>query len=163
LIVPEPIRFLDILEVLCREEVEFVLVGGVAAILAGAPVSTFDLDIVFRNNVENRQHLLRALRDLDAVYLDPAGRQIAPDLDRLETMDLHRFGTKHGVLDVLTEIGQRWSYSELAERSREYRLADTTVQVLELAALIEAKAAAGREKDLAVLPVLRRTLELKGD
>lgn len=160
---PEPVRFLAILEVLCREEVEFVLVGGVAAILAGAPVSTFDVDIVFLNDGKNRNRLLRALRDLDASYLDPAGRRIAPDLDKLETMRIHRLKTRHGILDALTEIGHHWSFSELAAQSREVHLAGSTVLVLELEALIESKVAAGREKDLAVLPVLRRTLELKDE
>lgn len=160
---PEPIKFLDILEVLNEENVEFVLVGGVAAILAGAPISTFDLDIVVLNDEANRVRLLRALQNLEATYLDPAGREITPDLGKLETMKIHRLKTKHGVLDVLTEIGHGWSYSQLAERSHEYRVDKTRVLVLGLAALIEAKAAAGREKDLAVLPVLRRTLELKDE
>ncbi len=35
--------FLEILRGLLRHEVDFILVGGVAAILEGAPVSTFDL------------------------------------------------------------------------------------------------------------------------
>ena len=161
--VPEPIRFLDILEVLCREKVEFVLVGGVAGILAGAPVSTFDLDIVFLNDPGNRQRLMSALQALDASYLDPAARRIDPDLGKLETMKIHRLRTKHGVLDLLTEIGDDWSYAEVAARSHGTRLGEATVQVLGLAALIEAKTAAGREKDLAALPVLRRTLELKGE
>jgi hypothetical protein len=38
--------FPDILRALTLHEVEFILVGGVAAILQGAPVATFDLDIV---------------------------------------------------------------------------------------------------------------------
>jgi hypothetical protein len=38
-------RFAGLLEVLARHRVEFILVGGVAAILEGAPVSTLDLDI----------------------------------------------------------------------------------------------------------------------
>ena len=160
---PEPIRFLDILEVLCGEQVEFVLVGGVAAILAGAPVSTFDLDIVFLNDEDNRARLLRALRDLEASYLDPAGRLITPDLPKLESMKIHRLKTRRGVLDILTEIGHHWTYSDLLKRSREYDLGQAKVLVLDLASLIEAKEAAGRDKDLAVLPVLRRTLDLEGD
>jgi hypothetical protein len=42
------LRFLDILKALIRHGVEFILVGGVAAILEGAPVSTFDLDVMVR-------------------------------------------------------------------------------------------------------------------
>jgi len=48
----EPIRFLDALAVLVRHDVEFIVVGGVAVILEGAPVSTLDLDIV-----HERSHL----------------------------------------------------------------------------------------------------------
>jgi hypothetical protein len=66
-------KFLEILKVLSRHEVEFILVGGLAAIVQGAPIFTFDLDIVFLKTAENRQRLLPALLELDARYLDPAG------------------------------------------------------------------------------------------
>lgn len=53
-------RFFDLLGFLARQEVEFILVGGVAAILEGAPVSTFDLGIMIRPTAENRgERLLR--------------------------------------------------------------------------------------------------------
>jgi hypothetical protein len=39
-------EFLEIARCLVENGVEFILVGGVAAIVQGAPVSTFDLDIV---------------------------------------------------------------------------------------------------------------------
>jgi hypothetical protein len=37
--------FLEILKVLSRHKVDFIIVGGVCAVLHGAPVSTFDLDL----------------------------------------------------------------------------------------------------------------------
>ena len=46
-------RLLETLKVLARHDVDFILVGGMAAILEGAPISTFDLDIVFRRTDEN--------------------------------------------------------------------------------------------------------------
>lgn len=67
-------RYLDILEILARHQVEHIIVGGVAAILEGAPVSTFDLDIVPDPAPENRVRLLAAVQELEARYLDPAGR-----------------------------------------------------------------------------------------
>jgi len=159
--VPEPIKFLDILEVLCREEVDFILVGGVAAVLAGAPVSTFDLDIVFLNESANRKRLLIALEAIDAKYLDPAGRTITPDLNKLETMQLHRLKTTHGVLDVMTQIGRARTYSSLVGQTRLLQVAEFSVRVLSLSAVVDSKIEAGRDKDLAVLPILRRTLELE--
>jgi hypothetical protein len=52
------LRFLDILQILARHQVDYILVGGVAAILEGAPVSTFDVDIVVPSESENNARLL---------------------------------------------------------------------------------------------------------
>ena len=98
---PAP-RFGDALATLARHGVEFVVVGGVAAVLNGAPISTFDLDIVHARSEENLDRLLAALTELDA-------------------------------------------------RDRD------------LAALIRTKEQAGRDKDRAVLAILRRTLRERGD
>ena len=50
---PAAIRFLDLLRVLDRHKVDFIVVGGVAAILEGAPVATFDLDIMHSRSVRS--------------------------------------------------------------------------------------------------------------
>lgn len=71
------LRFLDILSTLARHEVDFVVVGGVAAILEGAPISTFDVDVVFHRTTGNNSRLAAALLELHASYKDPAGRQVA--------------------------------------------------------------------------------------
>jgi hypothetical protein len=40
--------FLDILRVLTRHQVEFITVGGLAAVFNGAPIVTVDVDILHR-------------------------------------------------------------------------------------------------------------------
>lgn len=47
--------FSAILKVLARHEIEFIVVGGVCAVLLGAPVATFDLDIVHNTDVRRRR------------------------------------------------------------------------------------------------------------
>jgi len=42
-----PTRFAELLQLLVRHESDFIIVGGVAALLAGAPIPTMDLDIVY--------------------------------------------------------------------------------------------------------------------
>jgi hypothetical protein len=54
------LKFGDILQVLSRNGVEFILVGGIAAILEGAPVSTFDLDVVIRRTEGPAKRVERA-------------------------------------------------------------------------------------------------------
>lgn len=154
-------RFLHILEVLARHDVEFIVVGGVAAILEGAPVSTFDLDVVVRPTVEDRDRLLEALRELNARYLDPAGRLILPDRAKLDMMRLHRLVTDSGPLDVLESIGHGSTYSDLLGETEIYEISDLRVRTLRLGMIIRSKEEANRDKDQATLPILRRTLRLK--
>lgn len=155
------LKLLDILKVLVRYRVDFIVVGGVAAILEGAPVSTLDLDIMVYPSPEDRDRLLSALRELNARYLDPAGRLIFPDRTKLETLRLQRLVTDMGPIDVLETIGEGLTFSDLVEETHVYEVGDVSVRVLKLEAVIRSKEQAGREKDLAALPILRRTLQLK--
>ena len=154
-------RYLDILETLARHRVEHIVVGGVAAILEGAPISTFDLDIVPDPAPENRARLLAAVRELEARYLDPAGRHLVPDETKLATLRLHQLITKAGPLDVLATIGKGMTYEQIAGRAHERMVGNLRVRCLDLDAVIESKEQADRDKDRATLPILRRTLELK--
>lgn len=52
-----PNRFLDQIKVLVRHEVDFIVVGGVAAVLAGAPIVTMGLDVAFDRSAENISRL----------------------------------------------------------------------------------------------------------
>lgn len=157
----DELRFFDILSVLVRHEVEFIVVGGVAAILEGVPIATFDLDIVYHRTDENDPRLAAALRELNALYKDPAGRRIVPDLTKLATIKFHLLRTDLGPLDVLRRIGNELTYDELFDRSFDYEVGGLRLRVLDLETIIESKEFADREKDRAVLPILRRTLELK--
>ncbi|MFQ5965724.1 MAG: hypothetical protein ACE5KZ_15735 [Candidatus Scalinduaceae bacterium] len=60
--------FLEILKTLADNKVDFIVVGGVCAVLHGAPVTTFDLDLVHSRDPDNLSHLMSALNALDAYY-----------------------------------------------------------------------------------------------
>lgn len=154
-------RFLGLLQALLRHQVDFIVVGGVAALLEGAPILTLDLDVLYDRTPENRERLLGALRELNARYRDPAGRHILPDPEKLATMRLHLLLTDLGALDVLGTIGNDLTYQDLRSRTVAYDLAGSRIWVLELAAVIETKEQANRDKDRATLPVLRQTLAAK--
>ena len=76
------VRFKGLLQALLRHGVDFFVVGGVAAQLEGAPIVTFDLDILYDKTPENLERLLGVLQELKARYRDPAGRLIEPDLEK---------------------------------------------------------------------------------
>jgi hypothetical protein len=158
---PRSVRFLGLLRALLRQGVDFFVVGGVAAQLEGAPILTFDLDVLYDKTPENLARLLAALRELKARYRDPAGRHIEPDAEKLATLRLHLLLTELGALDVLGSIGNGLTYQDLVGRTILYQLGESQVRVLELAAVIETKEQANRDKDRAALPVLRQTLAMK--
>lgn len=155
-------RYLELLRALARGNVDYIVVGGVAAILEGAPITTLDLDILYDRRPENLEHLLAVLRSVDAHYRDPAGRDIRPDVERLATLRLSLLLTEMGPLDVLPEIGDGWTYDDLLADTTVREVGELQVRVLSLAKLIEAKELANRDKDRAMLPVLRRTLRAQG-
>jgi len=159
---PTP-RFRDALETLARHGVELVVVGGVAAVLNGAPISTLDLDIVHARSQENLDRLLAALTELDARYRDLTGRILRPERSALAGEGHHLLITSCGPLDVLGQIGDRLGYEDLLPETVERVLGAYSFRVLDLGALIRTKEQAGRDKDRAVLAILRRTLQERGD
>lgn len=154
-------RFAELLEALSRHAVDFMVVGATAAVLEGAPLTTFDLDVVVDPDPSNRERLLAALEEIGAAFFDPVGRKILPTAERLEKNRVNLLETSLGRLDVMREIGHGQGWGDLLPRSHEIEVLGSVVRILDLAAIIETKEAAGRPKDLAALPLLRETLRLK--
>jgi predicted nucleotidyltransferase len=155
---PGPSDYRTLLRELSTEGVEFIIVGALAAVLQGAPIVTLDLDILRRRTPENVAKLLRALVRLDAVARgDP--RRIAPNESHLRGPGHLLLDTRAGDLDVLGSIEDDTDFDAVIGDTIEMDLEGIRVRVLELSRVIRAKETAGRPKDLAVLPVLRATLE----
>lgn len=159
---PRP-RYLELLRALARQGVSFIIVGGVAAVLEGAPITTLDLDVLYDRRGENLDRLHAALEALHARYRDPAGRDIRPSPERLETLRIHLLLTDSGPLDLLSEVGHGWTYDDLLPTTTLRTVGELEVRVLTLSKLIEIKEATDRDKDRAMLPLLRRALELRAN
>ena len=64
-------RLLLIAEQLQRHGVEFVVIGGQAAVLYGSPLPTYDIDLCYRRSPENLQRLAEALAEIRCVVHRP--------------------------------------------------------------------------------------------
>ena len=154
----QPNRILAIFETLARHQTEYLVVGGVAAVLRGAPMSTFDVDIVHSTSPENVARILSALEELDARYRFRP--ELRPGVSHLSSRGHQLLITRFGPLDVLGMIGKGRTYSDLLPLTEEMEVrSGIRVRVLSLEAQIAIKEEVGGEKDVAVLPLLRRTLE----
>jgi hypothetical protein len=153
--------FLSALREMHEGGVDFIVVGGLAAVLNGAPINTFDLDIVHSRTPENVSRLLSVLDALDAIYRMQPSRRLRPNASHLTSPGHHNLLTTCGPLDVLGTIGSGLGYEDLLPHSIEMETGVARVRVLDLQTIVALKEQLGGEKDRAVLPVLRRTLELK--
>ena len=144
-------------------DVDYIVVGGVAAVLQGAPVATFDLDLVHSREPENLNRLLAALDFLEARYRTLGAETARPTYSHLVSPGHQLLMTRWGPLDLLGTIGEAQGYSELLDRTVTLGAGqDLSVQVLDLSTLIQLKEQLANDKDRAILPILRRTLEEKG-
>ena len=145
---------------LAQGGVEFIVVGGTAAILHAAPVTTQDLDIVHRRTPENVDRLISVLQKLDAVMrYDLAKRNLRPTAEMLLGHGQINLSTTLGPLDPLCELGEGQGYDELLPHTVVLSDGPLTLRVLDLPTLIDVKSQTGRAKDRAVLPILIATLE----
>lgn len=151
-------RFRAILRTLSKYGVDFIVVGGIAAVLDGVPAQTFDLDMAHSRTAENLTRLVAALTELEAHYrLHP--KRITPNASHLASLGHHLLMTKFGMLDVLGMVGNGRTYEDILPHSPVMEVEDgLNIRVLDLETLIATKEEAGRAKDLAILPTLRATL-----
>jgi predicted nucleotidyltransferase len=125
-----------------------VLIGNAAAALQGAPVTTVDLDFLFRKSPRNMQKLKALAARLGATILRPY--YPASDLYRVVRDD-------DGLqLDFMTVIHGVRSFEGLRARASQVEIEGVVVVVAALDDIIRSKRAAGRARDLAVLDVLEK-------
>ena len=145
--------FRHILETFARHEVEFVVVGGVAAVLHGAPVTTFDLDALIGVNEANARRLLAAFAELNAHYRGhtPILRPVREDILAGGHLLL---ATNAGPLDILGFIGHGSKFEDLEREIEVMDVAGLVFPVLSLDELIRQKRALRRDKDEIALRLL---------
>jgi hypothetical protein len=151
----------ELLEVLDRHDVRYVLVGGLAAVLHGAPHMTTDLDIVPEDGPPNLEHLSEALAEVDArirVSGAPGGVAFDHSANFLRRVRVWNLTTSLGDLDITFEPSGTRGYDDLQGDAVVMSVGGVDVPVASLADVIRSKEAADRPRDRVVLPVLREML-----
>lgn len=125
--------FLRILKLLESHGVEYVVVGGVAAVLQGAPITTFDIDALVKVDATNADRLLAALEVLEARYREHGTLQ--PTRDDLLAGGHLLLMTNSGPPDILGFIGDGKRYEDFAGAISTLAIGDLSVRVLGIEAL----------------------------
>ena len=155
----------EILRILERHRVRYVVIGGVGATLHGSPLPTHDTDICPARDSANLDALAAALRDLGARIRAtgvPEGLPFACEAAFIRQMDMLNLTTPLGDLDLSFEPSGTHGYEDLARRASPCDLGGgLLVSLASLEDIIRSKEAANREKDRMSLPTLRLLLQRK--
>ena len=143
-----------LLRSLVEHEVEFCVIGAVAAWLQGNPSVTLDLDVMPRRDLDNADRLAAALKTLGA---RPRGEDTMLDLEGADFLgwQSQSFDTEAGPLDVVPLASAIGGYEDVA--TIELALGDLSVRVITIDEVIASKEKLGRPKDTAALPALYAT------
>ena len=162
---PLEVEFLpwEILRVLNEEGVEYLVIGGTAAVLHGSSLPTQDVDILPLREPQNLERLSRALARLDA-KIRTANEPVATTIDGPfldATPAMLNLVTKFGDLDLaFAPAGPMVKFEQWNANATSIDVRDRlVVRVAALEDVIASKIAANRPKDQRALPYLESLLE----
>ncbi|VGO22741.1 DUF6036 family nucleotidyltransferase [Pontiella sulfatireligans] len=146
----------DIIERLVESEVDFVLVGGLAAVTHGSSMTTQDIDICCDFSSKNLLRIQAALAGLHPVHRMTT-HQVPLELTETNSQALKNLylDTDWGQLDCLGEILGLGSFEEVKQRSETIVLDGMECLILRIDALITAKEAMSRPKDIETIKQLK--------
>jgi hypothetical protein len=147
-----PLDIGDLIEVLARHEVDYVVIGGVATQVHGHRRTTMDLDLTPDPDPENLRRLGAALAELEARPREPGFEKAeipATDPERLAIAEIvPPLTTRHGQVHILKEPKGARAFEQLREAALVVELDGVEVAIVSLDDLIRMKRAAGRPADL---------------
>jgi hypothetical protein len=151
-----------ILRRLVERGVDFVVIGGIAAVLHGSARNTFDLDVCFATDPANLEALGEVLVALGARLKGVEDEvPFVPDAMTLTRVEVLTMVTRFGELDVLARPAGAARYDALRRRAERFELGGFSVLVASIEDLISMKQAAARDKDLADIRELEAIRRLR--
>jgi hypothetical protein len=145
----------ELIRRLIAAEVEFVLVGGFAAVAHGATLVTRDVDICLRFSEANLMRLQKALADLHPTHRPRTDIPLNLTPDQCKTLKNLYLKTDLGNLDCLSEILGVGNFDEVLRQAIEIDLPSGKCRILNIDALIRAKEAMNRDHDRITVKHLR--------
>lgn len=142
----------EIAEAFAHAKLDAVMIGNAAAAIQGAPVTTMDIDFCIRETDETVPKLSFISKQLDA------------ELIRFGSFFQIQSPEKELYLDFICNVIGVKSFDALMKRSSKVSFDGCySLNIASLEDIIKSKKLAGQDKDLAVLPILERTLKVKNE
>lgn len=135
-------HFRDFIEALNDNEVEYVLVGGMAVILHGYVRGTGDMDIWVNKTKDNYRKLVKAFAQFGMPVFD-----MTEDAFLGNEFDVWGIGVQPVRIEIMTAV-KGLNFEETYSQSQFYNEDGLQIRFIHLNHLLQAKKAAGRFRDL---------------
>lgn len=140
-----------ILKELKNVKLEVILVGNSACALQGVPIMTQDIDFFIRDTELNKKKIIQFAKNMKW-YI------IKPNNAITETI---RVEGKEVVVDFVFRLGHKQSFESVRSRAKNIKVGDVFCKVASLEDIYKAKLSLNRDKDKAVLKIIRDTIRIK--
>lgn len=152
-----------LLKILNENNLDFVIVGGFAAIVHGASQVTKDLDICVALSESDVKQLRVALEKLHPKHrMTPQKLSFLEHPQQISSLKNLYLQTDLGIIDILGQITGVGDFAKVAQNAITIELMGFPCKVISLDDLIQAKKAMGSPKDLqtvAELEIIRNHLK----
>lgn len=137
-----------------------MVIGGFAAVAHGVSLPTQDIDVCCRFTPENLLRLQEAIADLHPVHrMAPSRPPLQLTVETCAGLRNRYLDTDWGQLDCLGEVLGVGGYQDVTVHSVSVELSGGSCRILTIDALIQAKEAMGRQRDLQAALQLRAIRE----
>jgi predicted nucleotidyltransferase len=154
-------RFLEVLQTLSQEGIDFIIVGGVAARLHGSTRLTQDLDIVPRLEAESWKKLIDVISQLNTQPRIPESLERIADVNNIRKWMVEKnmlavsFRSPRADVEIDLLISESDRFDELLRRASTVTLDGQIFHVASIDDLIDMKTKAGRDRDLYDIEILK--------
>ena len=147
----------ELLRTLLEHEIDFVLIGGFAAVVHGTTLVTQDLDICAAITEEQVSKLRKALKDLHPRHrMNPNAKHSFLEYPEvIKGINNIYLETDLGILDILSQTEPAGSFDEIKSRALEVSLYGYKCRVISIEDLIQIKKSMKRPKDLQAVEELK--------
>jgi hypothetical protein len=152
-----------LLKTLLANDIDFVLIGGFAAVVHGSTLVTQDLDICSAMSIENINKLRSVLKDLNPTHRMDRKANLSfldhpKSLDGLNNIYLD---TDLGILDILSATEPAGNFETIKKNAIDIPLYGFTCKVISIDDLIKVKTVMNRPKDIQAVIELKKVKELE--
>ena len=145
-----------LLQFLVQSPLDFVLIGGFAAVLHGCNQTTRDIDVCLMLSPDQIQLLRQVLKPLQPRHRMTSEKlsflEYPKDLTGIKNLYLE---TDLGVLDIVSCVEAVGDFYDVLKNATEIEIYDGRCNLLSMDDLIKSKKALGRHRDLVVVEELK--------